>query len=159
MNNKLQLSNNKTLKLSNVLMMEIDIGTESDNDFNKQILKMENYIKSKGAMPIGPLIQKTEYSINEEGQLAIKIYLMRQSNNYINHLEEPYKMESIIRVKDCMYVRYTGPENKLKFAYDKINLTAFEEDIELSNENYTIFVNQIDEDIVADVFVEKIRNE
>ena len=47
----------------------------------------------------------------------------------------------------------------MKFAYDKINLTAFEEDIELSNENYTIFVNQIDEDIVADVFVEKIRNE
>jgi hypothetical protein len=65
MNNKLQLSNNKTLKLSNVLMMEIDISTESDNDVNKQILKMENYIKSKGAMPIGPLIQKTEYSIND----------------------------------------------------------------------------------------------
>ena len=49
MNNKLQLSNNKTLKLSNVLMMEIDIGEESNNDINKQILKMENYIKSKGA--------------------------------------------------------------------------------------------------------------
>lgn len=48
-------------------MMEIDLGTESDNDVNKQILKMENYIKSKGAMPIGPLIQKTECSINEEG--------------------------------------------------------------------------------------------
>ncbi len=30
MNNKLQLSNNKTLKLSNVLIMEIDLGTESD---------------------------------------------------------------------------------------------------------------------------------
>ena len=35
MNNKLQLSNNKTLKLSNVLMMEIDLGTESDNDGNR----------------------------------------------------------------------------------------------------------------------------
>ena len=44
---------------------------------------MENYIKSKGATPIGPLIQKTEYSVNEEGQLDIKVYLMRQTNTFI----------------------------------------------------------------------------
>ena len=64
-------------------------------------------------------------------------------------------MESVIRVPDCMYCRYTGPEEKLKFAYDKINLEAFEEDIELQPCNYTVFVdsNEEEETIVADVFV------
>ena len=37
-----------------------------------------------------------------------------------------------------MYVRYTGPESKIKYVYDKINLTAFEEDIELKATCYTV---------------------
>ena len=48
---------------------------------------------------------------------------------------------------------------KLKLAYDKINVTAFEENIELSNENYTIFVDQHEDNIVADIFVEKKTDE
>ena len=46
-------------------------------------------------------------------------------------------------------------EEKLKFAYDKINLEAFESDVELENCNYTIFVdkNAENDTIVADVFV------
>lgn len=120
---------------------------------------MENYIKSKGATPIGPLIQKTEYSVNEEGQLDIKVYLMRQANTFIHNVEAPYNMESVLRVRNCMYARYTGPEEKLKLAYDKINVTAFEEDIELSNTSYTIFVDKQDDNIVADIFVEKKTDE
>lgn len=157
MSNKIQINENKTLKITNVLIQEIDIN--KPEDFNTTVIQMENYIKSKGAMPIGPLIQKTSYSINEEGQLDIQLFFMRQSNNFIHNVEEPYKMESVIRVRNCMYARYIGPEEKLNFAYDKINVTAFEEDIELSNENYTIFVDKQDDDIIADVFVEKKSNE
>ena len=54
---------------------------------------------------------------------------MRQANNFIHNVEAPYTMESVLRVRNCMYARYTGPEEKLKLAYDKINVTAFEEDI------------------------------
>ncbi len=157
MSEKIKLSNGKTLKLANVLIQEVNL--KESADFGTVVLQIENYIKSKGAMPIGPLIQKMVYNVNEEGQLDIKIYLMRQSNNFIHNVESTYTMESLIRVKNCMYVRYTGPENKIKFAYDKINLTAFEEDIELSNESYTIVVNQEDDNIIADVFVEKLSNE
>ena len=157
MNNKIQLSNNKVIKLTNVIIREINI--QDTDDFYKLVLHMENYIKSKGATPIGPLIQKTEYSVNEEGQLDIKVYLMRQANNFIHNVEAPYTMESVLRVRNCMYARYTGPEEKLKLAYDKINVAAFEEDIELSNSNYTIFVDKQDDNIVADIFVEKKTDE
>lgn len=68
-------------------------------------------------------------------------------------------MNSIIRIQNCIYARFTGLEEKLKLAYDKINVTAFEEDIELSNTSYTIFVDKHDENIVADIFVEKKTDE
>ena len=154
--NKIIISNNKILKLQNVFSLELDIN--NNEEVMTKIIQMENYIKSKGAIPIGPLIQKTKCVVNEEGQLEVKIYLMRQANNFIHNVETPYKMESVIRVRNCMYARYTGPEEKLKLAYDKINVVAFEEDIELSNENYTIFVDQQDDNIIADIFVEKKIN-
>ena len=154
--NSIIIHTNKVLKITNVCIIEFNI---QKDDINFLISKMENYIKSKGATPIGPLIQKTEYSVNEEGQLDIKVYLMRQANNFIHNVEAPYTMESVLRVRNCMYARYTGPEEKLKLAYDKINVAAFEEDIELSNSNYTIFVDKQDDNIVADIFVEKKTDE
>ena len=136
----------------------MDIKCDNRN-VEHSIIQMDNYIKSKGVTPIGPLIQKTEYSVNDEGQIDIKVYLMRQANNFIHNVEAPYTMESVLRVRNCMYARYTGPEEKLKLAYDKINVTDFEEDIELSNSNYTIFVDKQDDNIVADIFVEKKTDE
>lgn len=137
----------------NVLSLEIELN--QDFDLGTTVVKMDNYLKSKGAMPIGPLIQRTVYSINEDQQLEIHAYLMRQTNNFIHNVEAPYKMEPVIRVRNCMYAHYVGPEEKLKLAYDKINVTAFEEDITVANENYTIFIEKQDDNIVADIFVEK----
>ncbi len=137
----------------NVLSLEIELN--QDFDLGTTVVKMDNYLKSKGAMPIGPLIQRTVYSTNEDQQLEIHAYLMRQTNNFIHNVEAPYKMEPVIRVRNCMYAHYVGPEEKLKLAYDKINVTAFEEDITVANENYTIFIEKQDDNIVADIFVEK----
>lgn len=58
-----------------------------------------------------------------------------------------------------MYARYIGEESKLKFAYDKINLIAFEEDIPLKGDSYTVFVAKNDDGIIADVFMERADNE
>ena len=118
--------------------------------------RMDNYIKSKGALPIGPLIQYSDTTVNEEGEVDIIIKFIRQANNYINRLEPPYTMESVLRIKDCMYVRYSGDESKLKLAYDKINLAAYEDDIKLKGGSYTVFVDGDDEgNVTADVFMEK----
>lgn len=154
---KLDLSHDKTLKLTNALIAEI-----GENDFeniNLVVEKMENYIKAKGYMPVGPLIQYSGTRINEAGELDITIKLIRQSSQFINHTEAPYKCESLVRIKNCMYVRYSGPEESLKFAYDKINLTAFEEDIKLKGDSYTVFVDQVDDNLIADVFMERDENE
>lgn len=157
---KIQVNQNKVLKLQNVLINKINLEDE-DAEFNMIVEKMQSYIKVKGATQIGPLIQHTKTFVNEEEELDMEINMLLQCNNYIHSVEPPYSMQSLIRVPNCMYCRYIGPEEKLKFAYDKINLEAFENDIELTGESYTVFVDQNEEEgtIVADVFMPKAEEE
>ncbi|MHB8126892.1 MAG: hypothetical protein ACYDEJ_14900 [Desulfitobacteriaceae bacterium] len=155
--NKLQVHYNKTLKLTNVLVKELL--PEDYEMFFKTVELMDNYLKSKGAQPLGPLIQYTSLLIDEAGQPNLIMKLMKQSSNYIYKIEAPYAMESIIRVPDCLYVRFTAEEEKLKYAYDKLNLISFEEDIPLVGNSYTIFVDKNDDMLVADIFMEKAKDE
>lgn len=156
---KLQFNENKTLKLTNVLKYKILLD-EENFDLNVAIEQMQSYIKTKGAMQIGPLIQYTRTFLNEAGELDMEILIMLQCNNYIHSVEQPYSMDSVIRVPNALYCRYTGPEQSLKFAYDKINLEAFENDIRTGDCNYTIFVNNDPEEelMTADVFVPRADN-
>lgn len=152
--NKLQYNDNKTLKLNNVLKYKILL---EDKDFDLQVVieQMQSYIKTKGAMQIGPLIQYTRTTLNENNEVDLEIIVMLQCNNYIHNVIQPYSMESVIRVPNALYCRYTGPEVFLKYAYDKIHLEAFENDILLEDYNYTIFLdNNLEENcMTADVFV------
>lgn len=153
----LTLASERTLKLTNVVAVEI--GEEDFGRIDIVVEKLDNLIKSKGYTPIGPLIQFSGVRASKEDELSVVVKIMRQASNYISHIETPYVCEAVWRVKNCMYVRYTGPETMLKFAYDKINLTAFEEDIKLKGDSYTVFVNQVDDDIIADVFMERADEE
>ncbi|MFZ7122025.1 MAG: hypothetical protein ACOWWH_13880 [Eubacteriaceae bacterium] len=85
--------------------------------------------------------------------------MMRQTDTFIKNVEPPYKMKSVIKLSKCIYCRYIGEESKLKFGYDKIGVTAFEENIELTGNYYTIFVDQQDDIITADIFMERADNE
>ena len=151
---KLLFFDNKVIKLQNVLYVKVDCKSIDEN-LESKIVQMKNCIKVKGATQIGPLIQYSRVYMNDNNELDMEIILMLQCNNYIHNVEPPYSMESVIRVPNCMYCRYIGPEDKLKFAYDKIHLEAFENDIELEDCSYTIFVdrNEEEETIVADVFI------
>lgn len=151
---KLNFNENKTLKLTNVLKYKI-LKDEEDFNPNVAIEQMQSYIRAKGAIQVGPLIQYTKTYVNENNELDMEIIIMLQCNNFIHNVEQPYAMESVVRVSDALYCRYTGPEKSLKYAYDKINLEAFEKDIKMANYNYTIFVdsNQEEDIMVADVFI------
>ena len=156
---KLQFHDNKVLKLTNVLKYKLPLNDENFN-FNAAIQQMQTYIQTKGALPVGPLIQYTRTRIDSENKMDIEIIMMMQSNHYIDDVKEPYSMESVIRIPNALYCRYMGPKGTMRYAYDKINLEAFESDIQLSNCNYTIFVeeNMEEESIVADVFVPREEN-
>ncbi len=152
--NQIQVAENMSLKLMNVLERELDMSLLEKSDIEAQ--KMENYVRNKGVKVIGPLIQGVFSKRQEEGQ-DVRVTLMRQCSTPLHSVEKPYGMKKEIRVKNCLYCRYTGPQEKIKFAYDKLYLLAFEEEIPLSGTSYTIFVGQDEENdrITADVFMER----
>lgn len=91
--NSLNLSRNKTLKLTNVLIY--DFNSIKLEKLGLAVQNMENVIKVKGYKPVGPLIQYTRPYINDNGEMSMEIKLMRQANAYINHIEDGYNMEAI----------------------------------------------------------------
>jgi hypothetical protein len=149
----------KTLKLTNILLLELSKEEDFEQLQNFQVLveQMELHIKQRGAQPIGPLIQKTAVSVNETGEPQVIITFIRQANTYIHHVDASYRMESMIRVSDCLYTRFVGEEGNLKFAYSKLQLVGYEEEIPLSTETYTVFVDSNEDEgtITADIFVPK----
>ena len=150
------MSRNKTLRLNNVMIVEIqEIGLQ---EVSIAVQKMENYLKVNGALPIGPLIEylKLEISNNE---VFYRRFLLRQANKYLCHVEEPYSMKNIVRVQNCMYCRYVGPENQINIAGAKLSVLAFEENVSLKGDSYTVFVDQNDDYLVADLFMERDSNE
>jgi hypothetical protein len=72
-------------------------------------------------------------------------------------VEAPYRTEALIRESDCLYTRFVGEEEHMQFAYNKLQLVAYEEDIPLRGDTYTVFVDRNDEDetVTADVFMPK----
>lgn len=54
--NKITILENKTLKLQNVLSVQVDLESESDELFDIEINKLNTYIQTHGAKQIGPLI-------------------------------------------------------------------------------------------------------
>lgn len=152
---KIAIRENKTLKLNNLLIREV-----SENeliDINKISYMMDSYIKSKGNSTIGPMINYSTVEVDESGQAKIIIKLMVQLKNPIYNVEKPYELKEQLRVTNCLFARFTEKEENLQFAYQKLGVYAFENDIKLKGDSYTVFVKQEEENIVADVFMESLK--
>lgn len=153
---KLQLSSNKTLKLTNVLKWKVDI-TNNEVQIDVEIERMKSFINANGGKQTGPLIRYLNANFSSDNDIDFEVIFMLQANKFISKNGTKYKMEPVVRIPNCMYCRYIGPEDKLSFAYQKIQLEAFENDIPLKGDSYTIFVDQNEENetITADVFMER----
>ena len=150
---KIKVYERKVLKLTNVLIKEIEL--IGNADFSLDVIGMENYIKSKGTIPIGPLVQKMIIKNDKRDNPNIRLFLLRQCKDYIQNIDKSYEMESVLRITDCLYARFCDEESKVKYAYDKLAIFAYENDINLTNETYTVFVTQEDDKLTADIFMEK----
>ena len=126
-------------------------------DIDKITYMMDSYIKSKGNSAIGPMINYSGVDIDENGQAKVNIKVMVQLKNPIHNVENPYKMKNQIRITNCLFARFTEKEENLQYVYQKLSVHAFENDIKLKGDSYTVFVRQEEENLVADVFMEKVK--
>ena len=147
---EIQIAQNKTLKLTNVLARKI----EAEEFANLQIVltQMQNFMKSNGAQPIGPLVQAIVEGTGPDHMPVM--YMMQQATQLIPQMDPGYHMDAILRVKNCLYAHYTGPMENSQLASYKLQVHAFENEQKLTGTSYTIYVNQDDDDAVIDVFME-----
>ena len=147
---EIQTAENKTLKLTNVVSRRIQ--PEEFNNMQIVLTQMHNFIKSNGAQPLGPLVQCIKLPAGPNPQP--EVYMMQQATQLITQTEPGYEVDAVLRVKNCLYAHYTGPMAYSQLASSKLQILAFEKDLKLSGDTYTIFVNQDDDDAVIDVFME-----
>ena len=145
---EIQTAENKTLKLTNVVSRRIQ--PEEFNNMQIVLTQMHNFIKSNNAQPIGPIVQAMV--VGEDRQMHL--YMMQQATQLIPRMEAGYSMDAVLRVRNCLYAHYVGPMSQSGLASQKLNIMAFEHELELTGTVYTIFVNQDDDDAVVDVFME-----
>jgi hypothetical protein len=150
--NKIVVKENKVLKLNNVLVREVS--QNELKDISKAAYMMESYIKTKGNTIVGPSINYSSASADKSGQVKIIVKLIVQLKNPINNVDKPYEFKSQIRVTNCLFARYTEKEENLQFAYSKLQLHAFENNINLKGDSYTVFLDKKEKEIIADVFME-----
>ena len=146
--NEIKVAENKTLKLTNVLSREIR--PEEMASLPVVLTQMHNFIKSNNAQPIAPIIQY--FALGEDHQMHL--YMMQQATQLIPRMEAGYSMDAVLRVRNCLYAHYVGPMSQSGLASQKLNILAFEHELELTGTVYTIFVNQDDDEGVVDTFME-----
>ena len=145
---EIQTAENKTLKLTNVVSRRIQ--PEEFNNMQIVLTQMHNFIKSNNAQPIGPIVQAMV--VGEDRQMHL--YMMQQATQLIPRMEAGYSMDAVLRVRNCLYAHYVGPMSQSGLASQKLNIMAFEHELELTGTVYTVFVNQDDDEGVVDTFME-----
>ena len=148
--NEIKVAENKTLKLTNVVARRI--APEELGNMMVALTQLQNFIKSHNAQPIGPLVQAVKAGTGPEH--IPEIHMMQQATQMIPNMEPGYHMDAVLRVKNCLYAHYTGPLSQSQLSSAKLQIMAFENDIKLTDDSYTIYVNQDDDDAVIDVFME-----
>ena len=148
--NEIKVAENKTLKLTNVLSRVVQ--PEELANLPVILTQMQNFMKSNGAQPIGPLVQAVKMGTGPDH--VPELYMMQQATQLIPRMEAGYTMDAVLRVRNCLYAHYVGPMSQSGLASQKLNIMAFEHELELTGTVYTIFVNQDDDDAVVDVFME-----
>ena len=108
--NEIKVAENKTLKLTNVLSrVVLARKIEAEEFANLQIVltQMQNFMKSNGAQPIGPLVQAIVEGTGPDHMPVM--YMMQQATQMITQMEPGYHMDAVLRVKNCLYAHFTGP--------------------------------------------------
>ena len=78
--------------------------------------------------------------------------MMQLQNNDVR-LEFSYYFDKEIKISNCLLARFNDNYEKIQFATQKLTLFAYENDLELTGETYTVVLHNEDNNVLADVFM------
>lgn len=147
---KLEVKENKKLVLKNVMKKELkNIAIEN---LDKHINEFGNMLQLLHVQVFGPLIIKNVGTkIHEDGNLSFDYDLIVQAHDYLQY-KDKYVTQDRLVAENCIYVRFEGPMEELNYAYSKLDLHIYENDLMATGEDYIIHVNDNPEHGVVDIF-------
>ncbi|UTE73451.1 DUF5085 family protein [Rossellomorea marisflavi] len=145
----LDVKEKKTLKLSNVVLHKMEVEELQKVSAEKIVKLLTAHLRLKGAIPKGPLINHT-YLRNGENQVSF----IMQANKAVD-VEAPYGFKDSLRIENCLYTRFQGKEYDIDYAYQKMNLYAYEHNLSLKKESYSIFLGNepASDKVTIDIFM------
>ena len=153
MRKEILLSLDRALHLTNVVCNEV----YGEMSAAQVCMQTDNYILVNGALPVGPTIQHVRMSPCEHGSPK-ESFIIRQASAFIAEKQgESVKTYEELVVQHCIYAHFEGRLDDLRYAYSKLYLAAYEQEIALRPENYTVFVSdENEESAVVDIFIPKV---
>lgn len=147
---KLEVKNNKKLVLKQVICKTIH-GIQVEN-IDHEIDKFYQHLQLIKAQLFGPLVVKSCGTIiHDDGSITTDFELYVQAHN-AQQYRNMYEFREIVSVSHCVYVRFEDNPEYLQFAYSKLELYMYENDIQTDGTVYTVYVHSSPEKMLVDIF-------
>lgn len=154
MNREILIEEDKVLKLKNALIREFKI---DDEPLDKKLHMFESYLKMHKIETFGPLIIKTHIEGTETPELIISALVQVKDDN--PKLLSPYKFEKELKIGPCLFSRFEGKEQFSNISQSKMQVYAYENNIILGTESYSVYKEQTEDNSVIDTFVPIVGRE
>lgn len=148
MSRKIIIEENKILKLKNVLIRKFKIDNEP---FEKMIHMFESYLKMHKIERFGPLIIKTHVEGTITPELVISAIIQVKDSNI--KLISPYTFIEELKIGPCLFARFDGEETYANIAQSKMQVYAYENNLILGTESYSVYKEKNEKNTCIDTFI------
>lgn len=157
MNKEILIDENRVLKLKNLLIYSVDVGSLSQEDgLDKKAKFFDDYIKNHGLTSFGPTILGTTITGGDEPKMFVKF--MRQIRDNHSPLP-PFALEKEFKSPLCLYASFDGKEQDMGIANSKMQAYAYEHNMFLDTVSYTVYVSRQQDNVKADIFIPVLGSE
>lgn len=147
---KLEVKENKKLVLVNVL--KVELRNLPIDDLDEEVKKFMKKIDLLKVQIFGPLvIRNIGTNIHEDGTMSVDYDIMIQASDYKQYKNE-FIIEDRYECKHCLYLHYEGKQEDMSYAYMKLELFEYENDLVTTSELYTVYIKESEANVVIDLF-------
>ena len=147
---KLEVKENKKLVLKNVVVKELrNISLESVDEAISKAIKQIQVMKIQS---FGPLVTKNYgMVIHEDGTATINYDVMVQAHDYKQY-QGTFKTYEKLTNEYCLYLRFEDSPEYLPFAYNKLDLYLYENDLEPEGSIINVLIEDSENQLIMDIF-------
>lgn len=145
---EIKVQSEKFLILNDSVSIMLNDNAETDVLIGSSISKLKAYGISIRGPPIVWVGMKITESI-----VFLERKLFLQCTGNLSKIPAGFERKDTVKIGPCIYARFIGREENLRYAFEKASVYAFENEIDLKKENYTVYLEKDDISATIDIFI------